>query len=325
MAGTEAERSRVNPGMEWASTLLLTLNYLVASTKPRIALAAALSSIPGFVLAWRGRASPPGSWFGSIVVLSAGIFLLSSGAALLNNLQDRNQDSHALRTRLRPLASGLLSPWLAAAFVFGSIVPGLALLYSLCGIHSAALGLLAIFLYNGVYTPLKRITAFALIPGALVGAIPPLIGNSAGHGGWSNAALYSLAGFYLIWQIPHTFLIYLKYGKDYAPVPIPTMGGLLGEQGLLRITLIWLWATAVYALQLPLYWRLRSPALTLLVCLFAVWLLRDSSRIWRVVREQRDLRQEERRGVIAPLFMRLNLFSFALGVLLSSTLLSEWL
>jgi protoheme IX farnesyltransferase len=78
------------------------------------------------------------------------------------------------------------------------------------------LGALNIFLYAGIYTPMKRFSVLNTWAGALVGGIPPLMGwaaaagQSATDGGWRELLLgedniggWLLAGLLFAWQFPH--------------------------------------------------------------------------------------------------------------------------
>lgn len=77
-------------------------------------------------------------------------------------------------------------------------------------ILSCFYGLCAVIAYNGLYTPLKKKTLLAIIPGCLSGMLPALIGWSVtGQSVW-NFDILMLMGILGLWQIPHTFIILLK-------------------------------------------------------------------------------------------------------------------
>ena len=88
------------------------------------------------------------------------------------------------RTANRPLPAGRMS-LASALFLSGLLI--LLGLYFLTSSEAnagllALLGAFAVIWYNGIYTYLKRLTAFAVIPGALLGALPPVIGWTAAGG-----------------------------------------------------------------------------------------------------------------------------------------------
>jgi flagellar biosynthesis/type III secretory pathway chaperone len=91
---------------------------------------------------------------------------------------------------------------------------GLLLLLAM-GYTPALLGFLNILLYNFVYTPLKRYTAFSIIPGAMVGSVCPLIGWSAGNLSVFHPVALFLSLFVFLWQIPHFWLLLLHHSQDY--------------------------------------------------------------------------------------------------------------
>ncbi len=77
---------------------------------------------------------------------------------------------------------------------------------------AAALGIFTLLWYNLVYTPLKRITAFAVLPGALIGAMPPLIGWTAAGGNPLDMEIMAVAFLLFVGQMPHYWLLLLKIG-----------------------------------------------------------------------------------------------------------------
>lgn len=215
-------------------------------TKFPIAAVSTLSAVTGFVAGTNGL---------SLRILPAcfGTLLMAMGACALNEWQERDLDARMQRTKARPIPSKAVSP--AAALIFSAllILSGGGLLWALCGLVPAGFGSLAVLWYNGVYTPLKRVTAFAVVPGALIGALPPAIGWTAAGGSAADARLVALAFFFFIWQVPHFWLLLFKYGEEYAEAGFPSLTRLFSAAQLARLTFVWMLATAAASLLLPLY------------------------------------------------------------------------
>lgn len=77
------------------------------------------------------------------------------------------------------------------------------------------MGALNVFLYAGVYTPMKRYHIGCTWAGAVVGAVPPLMGYAAMTGRLDAAALV-LALFHYSWQFPHFNGLSWNLRKDYS-------------------------------------------------------------------------------------------------------------
>ena len=117
-------------------------------------------------------------------MLLAGVFLLSAGTSVLNQVQEFRNDALMKRTRLRPIPAGEISNLQASWIALGLILIGTAFL-AFNGWLPMVLGLSNIVFYNLIYTPLKTRSYLAIIPGAVVGAVPPLIG-------WTSEGFLSL-------------------------------------------------------------------------------------------------------------------------------------
>lgn len=162
----------------------------------------------------------------TIWLISLGGFMITGTANILNQVIERESDKLMKRTAKRPLPDGRMkvSEALILASVLGVI--GLTLL-GMVGTLCAVLGVIAICMYAGVYTPLKKITHLTVIPGAIAGSMPVVIGCVAATGRLSyEAGLLFCIQF--IWQFPHTWSIAWLLDDEYNKAGIkmmPTEGG----------------------------------------------------------------------------------------------------
>jgi protoheme IX farnesyltransferase len=146
-------------------------------------------------------------------------------------------------------------------------------------IAGAGLAALAVVWYNGVYTPLKRLTAFAAVPGGLVGVLPPAIGwVAAGRPLW-DWRLAAFGFFFWVWQVPHFWSLVLIYGRQYERAGLPSLSRHLSQDQIARLVFVWTIVTAVSCLLLPLFGAVGSYPVLGLLALGAVWLAWKASAI----------------------------------------------
>ena len=253
--------------------MLKWINILFELTKFRISLFSTLSTFTGFILARQGLS-------GDVIFPLLGVFLLASGSCALNQYQERKNDQLMERTKGRPIPSKKLSPSTALKISIGLLLFGSILLY--VGAHWSAfvLGLFAMFWYNGVYTPLKRKNPFAAIPGALIGAIPPLIGWVSGKGLFSlDPQILAISFFFFIWQVPHFWLLLLNSGRDYEKAGLPSLTKIFSLAQLRRITFMWIFATAAACMIIPLFGIVESHVIHGSLFLVAFWLMWKSLKL----------------------------------------------
>jgi protoheme IX farnesyltransferase len=145
----------------------------------------------------------------------------------------------------------------------------------------AAFGAFAVLWYNGLYTPLKQRTAFAAVPGALVGAVPPLMGWIAGRGDMTDPKLFVLAMLFFFWQIPHFWLLLLGDRDEYAAAGLPSMTRVLPRERLAGIVILWTAAAAVASLVLPFYGIAASPFVLVSLVVLALWTTASAIKVLR--------------------------------------------
>jgi len=275
-------------------------------TKPVISVSVACSALTGFLLC-------QGSFATGWLIVTAGVLLLSAGSSTINHIQESKLDLLMDRTRLRPIPSGVVSKQKAWIFSVVLIAGGMALLLKLDSLAPAFLGLINIVWYNGVYTPLKKITAYAAIPGAVVGAIPPLIGWSAAGCNMAHHHAILLAFLFFIGQIPHFWLILLKNAGDYEKAGFPTLTRIFSPQQIANVTFIWVLSTAMAAIMLVLFDIIKSQPFIISVYLIAFFLL-VSFRKWFNVKSLPDPHRA---------FINLNIFyALIMSVLVADALLA---
>lgn len=182
---------------------------LAALIKFRLSATVVLSSVLAYLVAL-----PAGqlSWW-AVAVLSAGGFLTTAAANIINEVLEKDYDRMMERTKSRPIASGSMSGSDALLIAGFSSLAGITLL-ALFNPWTAFLGMLSLISYAFVYTPLKRVGPVAVVVGAIPGALPALIGCAAAEGSITvlGIVLFTIQFF---WQLPHFYAIgYLGYA-DY--------------------------------------------------------------------------------------------------------------
>lgn len=187
------------------------------------------------------------------LLVGFGIVLLAMGCSALNQWQEQDLDTLMERTRQRPLPSGAITENRVLLLALSGIGSGLLLLGLLSSWLPLLLGSLATIWYNGVYTPLKRRTPFAALPGAVCGALPPLIGWAASGESIISPPALILAGTLFLWQIPHTWLLLCRYRRDLRRSGLPDLFEAIPLKRLLQINLCWLVALALCYFLFPLF------------------------------------------------------------------------
>jgi heme o synthase len=190
---------------------------LVALAKPRLNLLVVASAAAGYVMAggntrdlWR------------LLCLVAGTGLVAGGASAFNQILERDADALMQRTRLRPMPDRRLSVRAATAFAWVLAIAGVGVLALGANLLSATVAFLTLATYVLVYTPLKKVSSFATVIGAIPGALPPVIGWAAAENALSRGA-WVLFGIVFLWQLPHFLAIAWIYREDYARAGFPML------------------------------------------------------------------------------------------------------
>jgi protoheme IX farnesyltransferase len=225
--------------------------------KVRISVPVAFTTFTGYILSH-------GEFDRGFVLPFIGIFLLASGASAFNQLQEAETDKIMKRTAGRPLPSGRISKTGALIIALAYFISGCLVLYFGPGLLTLLVGVSTFVWYNLIYTPLKKVTAFAAVPGSMVGALPPIAGWVAGGGSLTDPRVLALGFFFFMGQIPHFWLLLLKLGKQYESAKLPSLTQLLNDEQIKRLTFVWIAATAVSALALPLF-KLQEQILSVIL------------------------------------------------------------
>ena len=194
-------------------------------TKFGIVIFVLLTGFAGYALGFQHEAGFQSAHLASFLL---GLYLLSSGSLALNQAQEWQIDQKMPRTAKRPVASGKIKPAAAAILGISFIVAGLELL-SQTTVTAAYVGLVSVLLYNGFYTMWwKKKWVFAAVPGAIPGALPVTIGYAAANPNiWSTESVYLFLVMFF-WQMPHFWVLAMKYREDYRLGGIPTLPAALG-------------------------------------------------------------------------------------------------
>jgi protoheme IX farnesyltransferase len=209
----------------------------------------------------------------TIVFTSLGILFMAVSATVLNQIQEVEFDKKMNRTRFRPLPSQRINIKNAAVFFMINLIAGILLIYFSGNIKAVFVGLITVIWYNGVYTYSKRISAFAVVPGALTGALPPLIGWVAAGGGLWDKPIIFIGFLIFTGQIPHFWLLILKYGEEYKAAGIPNLTDIFSRTQINRLTFIWVISSVFAALFLCYFEIIQSPLLIGILVIASMYIL----------------------------------------------------
>lgn len=195
----------------------------------------------------------------ALVLVSVGTFCLAAACSILNQVQERDTDARLSRTRCRPIPMGTVSVPTALLLGVLFVLAAFACLAAIDG-RLVWLGLGIVGAYNGVYTPMKRYSGFALLVGSIPGAMPPVMGWIAAGGSVTDPAIVAVFTVYYLWQVPHFWLRVERDRNEYAVIGLPLPVIDFGEQRYRLLLRLWFHAYAAGLVMLPLFVWLHATA-----------------------------------------------------------------
>jgi len=146
------------------------------------------------------------------------------------------------------------------------------------------------------------------VSGSVIGATPPMVGWVAGGGRLDDPRAWIIAFFFFIWQVPHFWLLLLKFGKEYEKAGFPSITSIYTDKQIKNTTFIWTMATAVTALMLPVFGIVNSAVMGAGLLVAVIWLVFVFSKLVRPTEEKFNARYY---------FMKINYFVLFIIIFLS--------
>lgn len=269
-------------------------------TKFILSFAVSLSALFAYIMA-KGEVGM------DMLLATFSVLLVAMGVSTLNQVQEYKEDSKMERTKNRPIASGRMTPRTGIIIAAVLIVLSMIMIYDLLGITGINIFLFAFIWYNAMYTPLKKKSALAVIPGAILGVIPPAVGwLVAGHC-LRELEFIAIAAYYFIWQVPHFWLLVMLFHGDYKEGGYPTAMRLFGQGSLQRLTFVWL----IFTIQAGIFlvWTFEVYPVTLgISILVGIWAFISSFELLRPTFELKNARS---------VFWKINAAFLAIIILIS--------
>lgn len=304
-SSTLSQTAAAAPAKSWKRVFS---SYL-ALTKPRLAFLIVLTTTASYsiypvpdMLSTAATDAPSLSTL-TLLFLTSGTFWCIASANTLNMLFEPEYDAKMSRTRNRPLVRGLVSKRAALLFAMATGLLGTGVLWYGVNPTTAVLGASNIALYAFAYTPLKRMHPVNTWVGAIVGAIPPLMGWCAAASQysttvptdrsptslWSEASelLFTeqaiggwlLAALLFAWQFPHFFALSYGVRQEYAGAGykmLTSSNMAMASRVSLRYSL------AMFPICAGLsYYEVTDPAFVVTSSVINGWMLREAIRMWK--------------------------------------------
>lgn len=252
-----------------AASSLRLLRDVAALMKPRITAMASIVAAGAMLLASDDTGRSLSATDGALALCA--IAMAVAGAGALNMLIERDVDVLMERTRNRPLPAGRLDPIWALVVGVALSLGALPILWSVGGALPVALTAFSLFVYVFVYTPMKRTSPWALVVGAVPGAMPALMGSTVVTGRFDIAgtALFVVV---FLWQLPHFLAISTYREREYTAAGhkvFPAQWGIQATKLMIAVT------TLLVALSGIALWPLGvgGPRFGIVAVALGVWFL----------------------------------------------------
>jgi protoheme IX farnesyltransferase len=271
---------------------------MLALTKPRITLMTIIVALGSMCLA------PSAISFAQALCALVGIALLVSGSSAFNMYIERHLDGLMTRTKNRPLPSGRMKPFWALFAGWTLSLLAIPALWLGTNPLTVMLGVFSLAAYVLVYTPMKQMSCFALVVGAVPGAMPALMGYTAAYGKIDKVAL-ALFGVAFLWQLPHFIAISMFRCDEYTRAGYPVVPKVVGNTW--SIWLILASSLALVATSFLLWWfEVGHWPYALCAAALGAWFIYESLRGFFVS----DLILFSKRVFFASLVYQMLLFLF---------------
>jgi protoheme IX farnesyltransferase len=204
----ELKEDKLRP-IRWQENTGFTPMAYTDLSKAKLAALVILTTMCGYALA------PGAAGVKTLLWTTLGTTMCVSSANSINQWIEYPFDAQMSRTKNRVLVKHVMSPIHAFSFGVVTAISGTLILYHFVNPITAVLGFSNILLYTALYTPMKRTSIANTWVGAVVGAIPPMMGWTAvtGHldpGAWLlGMVLYA-------WQFPHFNALSWNLRADYS-------------------------------------------------------------------------------------------------------------
>ncbi len=273
----------------------------IVLTKFILSFAVSLSALFAYIMA-KGEIGT------DMFISTFAVLLVAMGVSTLNQVQEYREDALMDRTKHRPIASGKMSPTTGIIISAILVMLSLILIHDLLGMIGVNLFLFSFIWYNLVYTPLKKISALAVVPGAILGVIPPAVGWIAAGESLLSQEFFALGFYYFIWQVPHYWLLVMLHFGGYKDAGYPTVMRLFGQGSLQRLTFVWLIMTICAGFFMVDIFNPSSLSINILLMVTAIFGFISSLKLLQKTFELSDARS---------VFWKINLAFLSVIILLS--------
>lgn len=211
--------------------------------------------------------------------LTIGGFLVTGSSNAFNQIMERELDKLMDRTTNRPLPDYRMTLPEAYSIALATGLGGLFILYYFVNVQCGILGTVALFSYVFAYTPLKRITPFAVFIGAIPGAIPTALGYVAASGEISHAA-FILFALQFFWQFPHFWAIAWVVNDDYLKAGFELLPTKKRDKGSAMQTVVYAMALIPVSV-LPYLFHISGIYSMIVLLIAALWFLYKAVMLYR--------------------------------------------